>query len=203
MANVNLISARRAERVRLSRIARGLIGGIGLTLIVGLASAGTMTLRIMLVKNELAGIQRELERLAPIRKEIETNDGERLALKPKLDTLNEARLRTHRWWDILEGLKRAVPEQTWLTGISMEGRAETGPTLRMTGTTVSQERVGETMLRLSEQSAYYSKVDLRYTQASQGLFGDVVEFELASVLQPFELQPGAENKGTGDEAKTN
>ena len=162
-----------------------------------------MTLRIMMVKNELAGIQRELGRLAPIRTEIETNDSERSALKPKLDTLNEARLRTRRWWDILEGLKRAVPEQTWLTGISMEGRGEAGPTLRMTGTTVSQERVGETMLRLSEQSSYYSKVDLRYTQAAQGLFGDVVEFELASVIQPFELQPAAENKGTGDEAKTN
>ncbi|MBM3458558.1 MAG: hypothetical protein FJX77_08525, partial [Armatimonadetes bacterium] len=89
MANINLISARRAERVRLSRIARGVMVAIVGTVGAGVIGAAVFAAQILSVKVQIGGADRELARLSPIRKEIEAADKERLVLKPKMDTLNE------------------------------------------------------------------------------------------------------------------
>jgi Tfp pilus assembly protein PilN len=200
MANINLIAARRAERVRLTKIAKGLIGAIGVTVVVGTVSAAMMTVRVVMVRGEIAGIDRELATLAPIRKEIEANEKERLVLQPKLAALGEARKRTRRWYDIMEGLKRAVPEETWLNSLSVEVSPDANQSIRLDGTTTTQERVGETMLRMAQQPEYFKKVDLRFTQANRTEYGEVVSFELASQLQP--LDPPVE-EGKKDAPKAN
>jgi Tfp pilus assembly protein PilN len=200
MANVNLISARRAERVRLARSARGLLLSIVVTGAVGLGGVAFLTAQYLVARSRVAMADAALEKLRPILQEIETAEQERAGLQPKLVTLTEAQDKSRRWYGIMEGLKRAVPEQTWLTNVAVErGSSENGRQLRLNGVTVSQARVGECMYRLSLQPEYYKKVDLRYTQTTktEQEGQQAVEFELAALL----YQPELEKKD--DEAQGN
>lgn len=199
MANVNLISSRRAERVRLTKISKGLV--------VGVVAAGAVSLLAILVvggqvlsaKGEVDKVNQELAKLRPIIQEMEADQKERSILQPKLVTLTDAQLQTRRWFGMMEGFKRAVPEQTWLTNVSVEKAGESTKLLKINGVTVNQSRVGETMYRLSLQPDYYSKVDLRYTQTLKTSLEDNVEFELAAQLN----LPEPEKKGETGATKAN
>ncbi|MFN3648529.1 MAG: PilN domain-containing protein [Armatimonadota bacterium] len=198
MANINLISARRAERVRVAKVAKGLLIGLIVVSSLGLGSAAFMTGQIFIAGGRVTAAEKELEKLRPILDEIEAAEKERLALQPKLTTLTEAQQATNRWYGILEGLKRAVPEETWLTNLAVEKSGDGPQTLRINGMTASQTRVGETMYRLTQQPEHYAKVDLRYSETSRAQIADAVEFELAAQL----FQPEKSKTGAKDEAKT-
>lgn len=198
MANVNLISARRAERVRLTKIAKAMfaatIGVSGLGLVAVLVVGG----QVMSTRSQVEAADRELEKLRPIIAEMEADQRERSVLLPKLTTLTEAQQQTRRWFGMMEGFKRAVPEQTWLTNVSVERTPDT-QTLKLNGVTVNQSRVGETMYRLSQQPDFYKKVDLRYTQTLNSQTQNSVEFELAAQLN----LPEPKKQGDADATKTN
>lgn len=198
MANVNLISARRAERVRLTRISKGMlattVGVTALSLVAILVVGG----QVIATRGEVATADKELEKLRPIIAEMEADKRERAVLLPKLATLTEAQLQTRRWFGMMEGFKRAVPEQTWLTNLSVE-RAGENQTLKVNGVTANQSRVGETMYRLSQQPDFYKKVDLRYTQTLKSQGTDNVEFELAAQLN----LPEPKKEGDASATKTN
>jgi Tfp pilus assembly protein PilN len=203
MANVNLISARRAERVRMTKVARGLAMAIGATAVIGVIGAAWLGGCMLKVESDVREADGKLGRLRPIRKQIEADEKERQALQPKLTTLSEAQKRTSRWYGIMEGLKHAVPEETWLTAVSVEkGGAETPANVRIDGVTVSQSRVGETMFRLSQQPDFYKKVDLRYSQANVAQ-KDQVEFELVAQMNQPELEKKAEKKDDPNATKAN
>ena len=183
MANINLISARRAERVRLTRVTRGLLAGIAGTTVVGFGAFSLLAFQLLAVNGRFGDVQAKLVKLRPILKQIEADQAERAVLQPKILTLTEAQKKTQRWFDILEGMKRAIPEETWLTNLAVEkGTADQPGALRLTGTTVSQTRVGETMYRLTQQPNYYKKVDLRFTQTNQVETHSEVAFELVAQL---------------------
>jgi len=199
MANVNLISARRAERVRMTRIARGLSGAVVVTGALGLLTVAYMTTQLVIKQQDIAKTERELGALRPVLAEIELAEQERLALQPKIATLTEAQQRTQRWFGIMDGFKRAVPSETWLTNVSVEKSGDASKVLRVNGVTVSQSRVGETMYRLSQQRQQYSRVDLRFTQTTPTQDKHSVEFELAAHLsQPAQ----AEAAGGANETQT-
>ncbi len=191
MANINLISARRAERVRLTRIAKGLVLGLVGS---GVLSAGAVTFmltRYLMAKTRVVAADARLAELRPILEEIESAERERTQLQPKLVTLSQAQKNTSRWFGIMEGLKRVVPQQTWLTGVTVEGNEEAGRVIRVNGITVNQSRVGETMYRLTQQPDFYSKVDLRYTRTTRVEEQENVEFELAAALNTPESEAKA------------
>jgi Tfp pilus assembly protein PilN len=199
MANVNLISARRSERVRMTRIARGLTGAVVASGLAGLAGVGYLTTNLVLKQGEISRTEDELGRLRPILAEIEVAEQERVALQPKILTLIQAQQKTVRWFGIMEGFKQAVPTETWLTNVSVEKSGESGKVLRINGVTVSQSRVGETMYRLTQQKDKYAKVDLRFTQTTPTQDKHSVEFELAAHLS----QPGhPEAAGGANETQT-
>ena len=198
MANINLISSRRAERVRLARIARGLGVATIVVLTLGMGSAGFMFGQILMAGGQLAKAEAEMEQLRPILDEIAASEQRREQLKPKLETLTSAQLRTHRWWSVMEGFKRAVPGETWLTNMAVEKSSDDAQTVRLNGITANQARVGETMYRLSQQQEFYKKVDLRFTQVSQDPLDPKVEFELAAQMNPVEpeTRPAVEEGGS-------
>ena len=198
MANVNLISARRAERVRLTKISKGmLVATVGVSAL-GLVAVLFVGGQVIATRARVAEADRELEKLRPIISEMESDQRERAVLLPKLATLTEAQLQSRRWFGMMEGFKRAVPEQTWLTNVSVE-RAGENQTLKVNGVTANQSRVGETMYRLSQQPDFYKKVDLRYTQTLKSEGTDNVEFELAAQLN----LPEPKKEGDADATKTN
>lgn len=202
MANVNLISARRAERVRLTRLARGLSLACLVAVGVGVATIGFMGSQIYLAKSSVDALEKELAKLRPIREQIETDERERRALQPKIATLTQAQGATKRWFGIMEGLKRAVPDNTWLTNLAVEQNGETGQTMKINGITVNQSRVGETMYRLSGQPEFYQRVDLRFTTVSKNEDSENVEFELAAPLKPLEGAADKTTTGAKDATQT-
>lgn len=198
MANINLISARRAERVRLTKIAKGLLAATVCAGAVGMVGMLVVGGQVMSAQAKVAAAEKELETLRPILAQMEADQRERSLLQPKLVTLTEAQQTTRRWFGMMDGFKRAVPEQTWLTNVSVEKSSESSKILKINGVTVNQSRVGETMYRLSQQPDFYTKVDLRYTQTMKTDLADNVEFELAAQLN----LPQPEKKDEGDAAKT-
>lgn len=186
MANINLISNRRAERVRLARIARGLGVATIIVLTLGMGSAAFMFGQILMAGGALQKAEAEMEKLRPVLDEIAASEQRQAQLKPKLETLTSAQVRTHRWWSVMEGFKRAVPGETWFTNLAVEKSGDDAQTVRINGITANQARVGETMYRLSQQQEFYKKVDLRFTQASQDPEDPKVEFELAAQMNPLE-----------------
>jgi len=199
MPNVNLISARRAERVRLAKVAKGLFMGT-----IGLAGVSVAAIFFMFGQHfvtgqKIAAADAELQKLKPVLDEIRSAEAQRSDLAPKLETLTQAQSRTKRWFDVMEGLKRAVPEETWLTNFTVETPGD-APALRMQGVTSSQSRVGETMMRLSAQQEQYEKVDLRYTQTADRDGAKSVEFELAAQLKPLQAPEKTAEKPGGTNA---
>lgn len=181
MANINLISTRRAEYLRQAKITRGLLaatfasaGVCGIVVVVMLA-------RIFSTAVAIEKANQELGQLRPVVERIHALETERGVLIPKLSTLDDAQQATLRWHGILTGLQRCIPGETWLTNFAVEAR-EDQQTLRLNGFTTSQQLVGEAMLRLQQDQEHYSGVDLRYTQSSQVGNQSAVEFELAAHL---------------------
>ena len=200
MANINLISARRGERVRLTKLSRGLLTAVVATSVLSAGAVTFMMTRLVFANARLGAAEARLAELRPVLQEIEDAERERAELKPKLTTLTDAQGRTSRWNGIMEGLKRVVPEQTWLTSISVEGQGEAARVMRVNGITINQSRVGETMYRLTQQPDFYNKVDLRYTRTTKLDQRDNVEFELAAELNQPELE---KEKGEQDETQAN
>lgn len=196
MANINLISARRADRLRMNKIARGMMGGLVGAVLLGLGSVTFNLVQYKLAEGRIATVDKHLNTLRPIRDRITAAEKQRMELLPKLKTLEEAQKKTERWRGMLAGFKQAVPEQTWLTSFALESASGDGPrTLRLNGVTVNHGRVGETMIRLLQQPQFYQKVDLRQSTTSSSETSTSIEFELAAQLYQPELQKAKEEKG--------
>jgi Tfp pilus assembly protein PilN len=187
MISINMIAARRAERLRLARITRVLsMSALVAGSLVVVTFAG-MSANLLKVRFEISRIEAELVRLQPTLDRIAALDRQLEALRPKLAVLDEAQEATLRWSDVMEDLKHSIPPQTWLTGLAVERGADEAQTVRLNGVTVSQKLVGEAMLRLN-QNKLYRAVDLHFTQSGKVGDRDTVEFELAAQLQPTEEQ---------------
>ena len=200
MANINLISARRADRVRLTKVARGMVVSTVVAGALGVMAMGYMGSRVWIAGGRVAQLDTELAKLRPVLAEIEADEAERKGLLPKLETLTTAQGTTKRWFGIMDGLKRAVPAQTWLTNVSVERAGDIAQAIKLNGLTVDQSRVGETMFRLTQQPDFYKKVDLRYTTTTTVDSQASVEFELAAQLNQPELEP---KDGEGNASQTN
>jgi Tfp pilus assembly protein PilN len=187
MGSINLIAARRAERLRLMRVTRALtfscLGAAAcLVAVFTINSARLIHSNLMISRAEA-----ELKRLEPTLARIREAQAERLALRPKLTTLTNAQGATQRWYGVLDGLKRSIPPQAWLTSLVVEGAKEGEQAIRFNGVTVNQEKVGETMLRLNQLNQYQD-INLHFTQASKLGDRDTVQFEFAALLKPMEGQ---------------
>lgn len=191
MVSINMIAARRAERLRLSRATRILSFAVctcaALLVTVGLVMGG----RILTVKYQTASVEAELVKLQPTIEKINAIERERTLLKPQIAVLDDAVLNTMRWHSVMADLQRSIPPQTWLTNLSVERQAEGQERLRLSGVTVSQKLVGEAMLRLN-QNQLYNGVDLHFTQSGKVGSRETVEFELAAHLKPLKEEPSNE-----------
>jgi Tfp pilus assembly protein PilN len=190
MVSINMIAARRAERLRLARITRALSLSAGMAGALLFAIFATMSARIIATRIESARVDSQLARLQPTLDRIAALNQERNILKPKLVVLDNAQTATLRWHSVLADLQRSIPPQTWLIGLAVEGARDSDQTVRLNGVTMSQKLVGEAMLRLN-QNRLYKAIDLHFTQSGKVGERDTVEFELAAHLQPME---GAKNE---------
>lgn len=195
MANINLISARRAEYLRQLRTIRILLAVGVATVALGLGGVVFSAGQLVLAQRRAAHLESQLQALRPLLAEIEAAQKARQALVPKLTTLTGAQQQTRHWHDLLEGFKRAIPEGTWLTNLSADAsEKEPARNLRIHGITESQSRVGETMYRLSLQEEFYEQINLSYTQTTQVARQPQVEFELTAQLKGTSTEEKAGDK---------
>jgi Tfp pilus assembly protein PilN len=148
MPNINLVAARREEKRQITTLSRqlfvGLIasGGILFAAIAGwgiVLNAQGSQLRDLDAK--LAELQPKIDRIAQRKSDI-------AALKPKVDTLDNARLSTLRWRAFLNVLADATPSYVYYTSMSTTGEAgSAGVSLK--GMAPSNAIVGEVAQRLS------------------------------------------------------
>jgi Tfp pilus assembly protein PilN len=185
MISVNMISARRAEHLRMLRWVRAL----GLATMV--AGGGMFTvnfvvrMQIFATGASLHAVEQDLTRLKPALDQLARVQQEREVLKPKLLTLDKAQADTTKWHQVLCSLRQTVPNRAWLTSLSVEGGREENQTVKLNGITETQSLVGETMLRLNATKLYQA-VDLHFTQSGKVGEHDTVEFEVAAHLPPVE-----------------
>jgi Tfp pilus assembly protein PilN len=201
MPNINLISSRRAETLRLRRVMRGLLATMLGTSGIGLAILVALGLQLALAGQALDKAEKDLETLRSVRQEIEAARKAQADLKPKLDTLSQAQQVTTRWYGLLEGLKRAVPRETWLTNLRVERAGEGGQALVLQGLTKNHTNAGITMMLLQKQPEFYKDVVLKYTTAQEIDEQKVVEYQLSAFLNQPEKEKEAEEKAKAKEKK--
>lgn len=187
MPLINIIAERREQQVRLQRNRQRLLLLLMLevALLGGLFSFFAMS--TLSLQSRLQRAQREIKQLEPTLQRIEQIERETQALMPRIRTLAEAQQRTHLWHQTIAGIARSLPDNVWLTGItSTQSQAtdkENSATLiTLTGSALSQQQVGELMLRLNAFPAF-EQVDLHYTQQRTYNQLESVDFEIAVRLQ--------------------
>jgi Tfp pilus assembly protein PilN len=193
MPSINMIASRRSEKQRFGRNARGLMVVVLVEVVLGIALGGMFTFKICDTKRRIADLDMQLQRLRPTVKKIEDYETATAKLEPKVQLLQEAQGKTLRWRNLLDKLATALPAQTWLTKLgstTSTDKDEGEPAIiNIAGVSVSQNQVGEAMLRLNTYADFKS-VDLHYTQGSSVGTRKTVEFELAAALKDDKVKEG-------------
>ncbi len=200
MPLINMISERREHQAQLFRRRRQLLSVllVEVGVLAGVFSflgVGTMTLQARLDR-----AQHEIQRLQPTLELIATTERETQALVPKLRTLTEAQQHTRRWYATINGIARSLPADVWLTSISstqtQDGEKKAPSTvITLTGSTLTQQQVGEMMLRLNTIPTF-EKVDLHYTQQRSYNDFETVDFEVAARVQTRGEEEGKDETGS-------
>jgi Tfp pilus assembly protein PilN len=195
MPNINLISARRAEKKKIEQWTRqlfyGLVGSVGAFILLG----SYLGIQRLAMENERREAEEALLRLKPKLDRIAQINADKESLLPKVATLQQARADTLRWRAVLQVVSQSVPYDTWLTAINATGAGES-TVLRLVGSASSQSLVGDMMLRLN-QHPLFTKVDLTFTTAVQSLTGTApsrFNFEVAAQLRGTVTTPVSKPK---------
>ncbi len=195
MSSINMIAARRAERKRSERQVRIAAMVVLCELVALFAIASFMTARIYAASGTIRQLDRKLVKILPTVEKIKAYEAETKKLQPKVDLLADSCERTLVWYSLMQNLGRSVPENTWLSSINSvrsvpaKGTDSSEPqppktTVNLRGTSVNQRLVGETMLRLNQYSGL-ERVDLNYTQSGRSQALNTIDFEIATLLAPY------------------
>ncbi|MGC8783405.1 MAG: PilN domain-containing protein [Armatimonadota bacterium] len=200
MPLINMISERREQQARLIRNRKRLLTVllVEVSVLAGIFSflgMGTISLQTRLER-----AQREIKRLQPTLDLIARTERETQALMPKLRTLTEAQQHTQRWYATINGIARCLPADVWLTGISSSQVQESekkgqATLITLTGSTLTQQQVGEMMLRLNTVPTF-EKVELHFTQQRSYNSFETVDFEVAARMQTPAEQEGKDETGS-------
>ncbi|MBC7807761.1 MAG: PilN domain-containing protein [Akkermansiaceae bacterium] len=149
MPNINLVAARREEKRQITTLSRQLFVGLiasGAILFAAIAGWG-------IVLNSQGAQTRELDaklaELQPKIDRIEQRKKDIAALKPKVETLDNARISTLRWRAFMNVLAEATPSYVYYTSVTTAGDAA-NPSVSLKGMAPSNAIVGELSQRLSK-----------------------------------------------------
>ncbi len=192
MPNINLIAQKREEKARLERTIRRLfflMSGLFMAAIILFTVLSAQWFRIKADVNEM---NEELVKLQPKVDKIKFIEARTRELKPKIQLYSSAREHTLKWYNYLQIVAHCLPQQAWLTRVSTQqvatsATADSGPPpsakVSISGVTMNQQLVGETMLRLNSYGAAIESVELSYTRPGTQGATPVIEFEVATGLK--------------------
>lgn len=200
MPSINMIAARRAEKLKLEKNVRVMFLVVVGELAVTLALLSFMTAQVYGANRSISDFDQKLKKIQPTVEKIKYYNSEITNLQPRLSLLADTREQTLTWYNIMQELGHSMPERTWLNGISAtqasasqstdaEGKEISGAKLSLRGVSANQRLVGETMLKLN-RFPEIDKVDLNFTQKGGDATLETVEFDMAATLKSDKPEEG-------------
>jgi Tfp pilus assembly protein PilN len=204
MPSINMIAGRRAEKRRQEQNIRKLVYGLSAEVGCVILAICGLTIHQVALHGRIGDLSAQIQNLEPKVNKIQALQDQITALQPKVKTLDGAKADTLFWYSNLYALTSSLPEKTWLTSVGIAGgggqpgsAAGTDPTVSISGVTLNQGLVGETMTRMN-QSAGTDHVDLAFVQQQKTGDTDTVSFQLTAHLKP---EPGAAPKEGASDVK--
>ncbi len=133
MIRINLLSEHKKPKVaqlgkRTQDVIAGdpatvwLLGLLGVALIAGLAWYLMLNEKTNRLDAEIAEVQVEVDRLAPIIAEVEEFERKRADLEHKVSVINDLKARQGVPVRLMDIISRSLPERLWLTQVAQRGR---------------------------------------------------------------------------------
>jgi Tfp pilus assembly protein PilN len=182
MININLIANRRAQRLRIAKLARlSAYGVIGLLVAVILVYTW-LTIAVSMVSGEIREVDARLgdPKLVGALDRITFLESQTAVLRPRVQLLREVQQSQKDWGQILQDLSDEIPNNVWLTGVSSR-REQQDQRLVVSGSALSQGAVGDFMLNL-KKARWCGLPALGYTQAMTIQDTETVNFEITVPL---------------------
>ncbi len=181
-----MIAPRRAEKRRLERNMRLLLGVVAVEVVAVLLVIGFFVTSIWSVSNKTQATDLELAKLEPVVEQIEYYEKETQKLMPKLKLLESAKESTMRWYNSLDKLTQSMPESTFLTKVETKDSAQKKDSnyfdVKIEGVSPNHTKVGEAMMRLSTIDDF-DRIDLIHTKESGVEDISVIEFLLNAKMK--------------------
>ncbi|HEY3299022.1 MAG TPA: hypothetical protein VGK34_10235, partial [Armatimonadota bacterium] len=195
MPSINLIAARRSEKLKLEKqVSVMFLVVVGLVAItIGLFSF--MTARVISAGLTLDKLNTDLKKIEPTVQKIQMYETQIKELTPKLELLADSRESTMLWSNVMHDISSSMATDTWLINLQTSVPTQTNQAdpqqktaipivLTMNGTSSSQTLVGETMLRLT-QCREFDRVDLDYTKKNGSSDMDALDFSFNIKVHPI------------------
>ncbi len=174
------------------------LSGVGTLLLVLVALAGAVVPHIfyaqyrdfVVKKNEeskkelestLAGLTKEISRLVPFQKELESYEAQKKLLRERLDLIQNLLSSRGTPVNVLDAVGQSLPVKAWLTSIDFDARPAR-PLITLVGQAITNDEVADYLDKLGE-SVYLNEValdSLTFTKGSGTLSSsDVKSFQLS------------------------
>lgn len=208
MPNINLIAERRARKQRVARLTKSAFFAMAGSLLGVVGMLSWTTAERIELSRDLAEADKRMDRLRPHLDEIARIQRRIADNRPKVETLENARLATLRWCAVFNSLPRTLPADTWLEKVdALPADPQTGAPTRLTVHAVSrtQSQAGQAAVLMAAQPIF-SQIDIRSTRTESTPSGqEIVKFELSAAVRGGEdnkasaaTQTGAAGKGDGN-----
>ncbi len=195
MPLINLIQEQRLAQKRNEAQARSFFLVFVGSAVAAVGGFGFFWLQAEGLTREKTVLENQLQKNAPLVKQIEEYQKEYGELNPRLKTLEDAQLVSGRWGRIMTHLAQQTPKPTWLTAMRVQASDPSKPIgLSLMGVAPQQEPISEFILRLQNCNDL-ENVSLRYTQEKVMDKVKAVEFEVsADIVGTAEAAPKKEGE---------
>ena len=189
MPNINLVAARREEKRTLTTLSRQLfMGFVASGVLLGAAIIWFIGVSFS-EGQQVKSLDAKLTELEPKLEQIKKREGEIAAMKPKVDTLDNARLSTLRWRTFLGVLANATPTTVYYTSVATGGEGDS-QSVTLKGVAPSQDIVGTVSQNLNARGNSMFE-DVEITQTTNGSVPEdpvqKVVFDMVLYLRPVAL----------------
>ena len=194
MPYINLIYDKRFAAKRELRVSQAYLYSFVGAITLSVIGYGILSFQVSSKTSTLEMLNSELQKIAPIRKEIKADKNAETALQPKLTTLKHAQDVTNSWSTVLTHLSQQTPNGVWLTEIQCNAQDPTKSVqASFIGNSVSQDQVSNYVFRLQNCTAL-KNVNLKFTQEKEGTDGNITNFQIDSVVKGTALDPAPKGK---------
>jgi Tfp pilus assembly protein PilN len=196
MPFINLIQEQRLARKKNESKVRSLQ-----LVFIGSAVASVLGFGYFFVQTQALAFEKrrmeaQIEKNAPLVRQIAEYQNQYAELAPRLKTLEDAQVVSGRWGRIMTHISRQTPTPTWLTALRVSANDATKPiNVSMVGVSSGQEPISEFILRM-QNSKDLENVNLKFSQEKVMNFTKAVEFEVtADIVGTVETKPKMQEEG--------